>query len=263
MVNDTTRLLGLDGLVVVKVEDAMGEQPPVVHLATADEQARCCPQCATRARRVKAWATTRPRDLPVAGRSVRLRWRKRRWYSDNADCDRGSFTESVTQVPPRSRLTRRLRACAGAAVADAGRAVVQAARDHHVSWPVVSAAFTTYAEQVLPDQPAPVAALGIDEVRRGRPQWVLDETTGTWQTAVDRWHVGFVDLSGGQGLLGQVEGRTSAAVLDWLHQRPPAWREQVRFVAIDMCPAFAKAARLGRYQGFCVTEVRDKKLKPV
>ncbi|MEU4473190.1 transposase family protein [Micromonospora sp. NPDC023888] len=25
-------------------------------------------------------ATTRPRDLPVAGRPVRLRWRRRRWY---------------------------------------------------------------------------------------------------------------------------------------------------------------------------------------
>jgi transposase len=245
MVNDTTRLLGLEGLVVVKVEGELDGQGPVVHLATAEQVARCCPRCGTRARRVKAWVTTRPRDLPVAGRGVRLRWRKRRWYCDNADCDRGSFTESVAQVPPRSRLTRRLRASAGVAVADAGRTVVQAARDHRVSWPVVCAAFLAYAEQVLPDQPAPVAALGVDEVRRGRPRWVWDEATGTWQTAVDRWHVGFVDLSGGQGLLGQVEGRTSAAVLDWLHQRPPAWREQVTFVAIDMCPAFAKAARLG------------------
>jgi hypothetical protein len=47
--------------------------------------------------------------------------------------------------------------------------------------------------------------LGIDEIRRGRPRWVWDETTGAWQSAVDRWHVGFCDLSDGQGLLGQVE----------------------------------------------------------
>lgn len=112
------RLLGLDGLVIVTVEDGTNGQTPVVHLATGDEQARRCPQCATRARRVKQWVTTAPRDLPVAGRSTRLRWRKRRWYCDNTDCDRGTFTGSLPQVPPRSRLTRRLRTAAGAAVAD-------------------------------------------------------------------------------------------------------------------------------------------------
>jgi transposase len=131
-------------------------------------------------------------------------------------------------------LTTRLRASAGAAVADKGRTVVQAARDHDLSWPIVSAAFTAHAERVLPAQPEPVRVLGIDEVRRGRPRWVLDETTGTWATVVDRWHVGLVDLSGGQGLLGQVEGRNAQVVMDWLAARGQSWRAQVRYVAIDM-----------------------------
>jgi hypothetical protein len=38
VVNDTTRLLGLDGLAVVGVED--GPAGPVVHVVTADETAR-------------------------------------------------------------------------------------------------------------------------------------------------------------------------------------------------------------------------------
>jgi len=59
----------------------------------------------------------------------------------------------------------------------------------------------------------------------------------------DRWHVGFCDLSGGQGLLAQVEGRTTAAVTGWLTERPPAWREQVHAVAIDMCTVFKAAIR--------------------
>ena len=122
-------------------------------------------------------------------------------------------------MPARKRLTTRLRAAAGAAVADAGRTVVQAARDHDVSWPVVAAAFVEHAERVLPAEPEPVAVLGMDETRRGRPRRVFDEAAGVWQTVVDRWHVGFVDLSGGQGLLGQVEGRTAAAVIDGLAQR--------------------------------------------
>lgn len=242
MVNDTTRLLGLDGLVAERVElDAVGV--PVVDLSTGSEQARCCPECGQRAVRVKQWTTTRPRDLPVAGRAVRLRWRKRRWYCPTPECPRNSFTEQVEQVPARARLTTRLRQAAGAAVADGNHTIVQAARDLGLSWPVVHAAFTAHAAAVLPAEPEPVAVLGIDEVRRGKPSWSFDEVTQSWTTTVDRWHVGFVDLIGGQGLLAQVEGRTSKAVTDWLNARPAAWREQVQAVAIDMCTVFKAAVR--------------------
>ncbi|MER7009459.1 transposase family protein, partial [Dactylosporangium sp. NPDC000555] len=66
MANNTTRLLGLHGLAVVGVAD--DPDGPVVHLVTADEQARHCPDCGTRARRSKGRRVTRPRDLPVGGR---------------------------------------------------------------------------------------------------------------------------------------------------------------------------------------------------
>jgi hypothetical protein len=192
------------GLVAERVElDAAGV--PVVDLSTGCEQARCCPQCGHRAVRVKQWTTTRPRDLPVAGRPVRLRWRKRRWYCPTAACPRSAFTGQVAQVPARARLTTRLREAAGAAVADDGRTIVQSARDHGVSWPVVADAFTVHAHTVLPAEPEPVAVLGIGEVRRGKPHWPFDEAAGSWTTTADRWHVGFVDLTGGQGLLAQVE----------------------------------------------------------
>ena len=214
----------------------------MVHLATAAEVEAVCPSCRTPSSAPRGWAVTRPRDLPVGGRRPRLVWRKRRWYCDQPSCRRGSFTEAAPDIPPRKRLTGRLRAAAGAAVADRGATIVQSARDHAVSWPVVAAAFTAHAEAVLPAQPDAVAVLGIDEIRRGRPHWVADEAGG-WKTTVERWHVGFVDLSGGQGLLGQVEGRTAKVVIDWLHARPTTWRQQVRFVAIDMCTIFKAAVR--------------------
>ena len=239
MVEDTTRLLGLDGLAVVKVDD--GVDGPVVRLVTADEQARYCPDCGTWASRSKGRRVTRPRDLPVGGRRPQLLWVKRRWRCDVQACPRRSFTEAVGRVPARHRMTVRLRAAAGAAVADGGRTVVQSARDHDVSWPVVAAAFTTHATVVLPVEPDPVQVLGIDETRRGRPKWVFDQVSQAWQTSVDRWHVGMCDLSGGQGLLGQVEGRTAQVVIDWLGRRSQAWRDAVRFVAIDMCTIFKSA----------------------
>jgi transposase len=95
----------------------------------------------------------------------------------------------------------------------------------------------------LPAEPEPVAVLGIDEVRRGKPRWSWDERAASWTTTADRWHVGFVDLSGGQGLLAQVEGRTTAAVTGWLTDRPQVWRDQIGAVAIDMCTVFKAAIR--------------------
>jgi transposase len=240
MVNDTTRLLGLDGVAVMAVEDGH-DSGPVVYLETTDQRARACPQCGVNATRIKEWVTTRPRDLSVAGRMVDLRWRKRRWICDQAVCPRQSFTEQVDQLLARARITARLRAAAGAAVGDGGRTIVQSARDHGLSWPVVAAAFAAHAAAVLPAEPEPVAVLGIDETRRGRARWQYNSDRGVWEITVDRWHVGFVDVTDGQGLLGQVEGRTAQAVIDWINGRSADWRSVIRHVVIDMCTVFKSA----------------------
>src|SRR5262249_22353331 len=58
-----------------------------------------------------------------------------------------------------------------------------------------------------------------------------------------RWHVNFCDLSGEQGMLGQVEGRTADDAAYWLLSAPPAWRDRIEVVAIDMCAVFASAVR--------------------
>ncbi|MET8272465.1 hypothetical protein [Streptomyces sp. NPDC005096] len=56
--------------------------------------------------------------------------------------------------------------------------------------------------------------------------------------ARDRWHMGFTDLTGGQGLFGQADGRTAATVTDWHNARGPEWKWHVTHVAIDMCTIF-------------------------
>jgi transposase len=55
--------------------------------------------------------------------------------------------------------------------------------------------------------------------------------------------VNFCDLSGRQGMLGQVEGRTADDAAYWLLQAPPAWRDRIQVVAIDMCTVFLAAVR--------------------
>ena len=67
--------------------------------------------------------------------------------------------------------------------------------------------------------------------------------TGEYVLLADRWHTCFFDLSGDQGLLGQVEGRTADDAAYWLAQAPAAWRDAIEVVAIDMCSIYASAVR--------------------
>jgi hypothetical protein len=112
LVTDTTLLLDLDGVSVMRVErcEDGGRR---VHLATADASARACPVCGVFAPRVKGSATTRPRDLPYGERGLEFVERKRRWLCREAACPRKSFTEQIPQLPAGARLTGRLRGAAG------------------------------------------------------------------------------------------------------------------------------------------------------
>src|SRR4051812_9036167 len=85
--NSTTALLGLAGLAVGCVETGAdeGERARVVHVVTDDPAAACCPGCGTASSSPKAWATTRPKDLPYGPDPVELVWRKRRWRCHNSD----------------------------------------------------------------------------------------------------------------------------------------------------------------------------------
>jgi transposase len=113
---DATLLLGLEGLAVAQVElDDEGGR--VVHVVTDDEAAAGCPSCGVLSTSVKGHAVTRPRDVPYGQGPLRLVWHKRRWRCREAACSRGSFTESLPQVPARARLTRRLRTECGAGIA--------------------------------------------------------------------------------------------------------------------------------------------------
>jgi transposase len=108
---------------------------------------------------------------------------------------------------------------------------------------VVNAAVHAHARAALPATDPQVAALGIDEIRRGKAKWRWDASAGAWEALVDRWHVGFVDLTGGAGLLGQVEGRSAASVSAWIEGHHQTWRDAVTFVAIDLCSSFKAAIR--------------------
>ncbi|MCD5317284.1 transposase [Kineosporia babensis] len=276
---DASRLLGLEGLVVVAVsrrEDG-SRLVEVVTAPDAQEAAAACPGCAVVSVQAKEWVITRPRDVRLGAERLDLRWRKRRWYCREKRCQIRAFTECLPSVGHRSRLTSRLRAQAGDLVVDGVcSSVSAAARSCGLSWPVVMDSVREQADRAgLLEGPADaVSVLGMDEVRRGRPRWrppstqdIAPTSAGVPETVpsepvtdagptpqrgdecsrartlADRWHVGFTDITGGAGMLAQIEGRTSDDVAYWLATQTPAWRHRIQFVAIDMCTIFVSAIR--------------------
>ncbi len=237
-----SRLFALDGAEVVEV-DAEAGGSRTVWVRPAVPEAAACPGCGTVSAHVKGYVTTRPADLGCGQGQVSVVQVKRRLECREPSCPRKTFTEAAAAVPPRCRVTGRLREHAAGLVADGGRTVAQAARECGLSWPVVHAAFAARADPALAQPPSLVAHLGIDEHRRGRPRWRIDDGTGEYVLLADRWHTCFFDLSGDQGLLGQVEGRTADDAAYWLAQASPAWRDRIEVVAIDMCSIYKSAVR--------------------
>jgi transposase len=242
--SDVSRLFGLEGLAVARVVTD-GVQGRVVDLVTADETAAGCPSCGVISVSVKGRVVSRPRDLPHGPAGLSVVWHKRRWRCAETACARRSFTESLPVVPARARLTTRLRAELGSAVADSGRTVAEVAAFHRIGWPTVHRAFIDRVTPALSAPLPPVTVLGIDETRRGKQVFARDPDTGRWVVVADRWHTGFVDAAGTGGLLAQVEGRSAAAVTGWLTDQPAAWRQSITHVAIDLSASYAAAVRTG------------------
>jgi hypothetical protein len=189
----------------------------IVQLITDDPDAARCPGCRVRSTSGKDWVLTRPHDLPSGGGPVAVQWRKRQWRCRTEVCPRASFTEQVAQVPAGMRTTTRLRTALAVAVED-GRDQSEVAAWHGVSWPTVQRAVAVHGAVELAE-PEPVAAPGS-----------VGET-------------GFVDITGDQALLGQVDGRSSAAVQAWLAARTPEFRAGVEVVVIDPHAGYVAAVR--------------------
>ena len=235
-----TLLLGIPGLAVAAVAQA-DDGRTTVDVVTGpglQEQARCCPDCGMPAAKAKEMVTTTPRDIRLGDRQVRLRWRKKRWTCGNEDCARKTFTEFLPAVPPRARLTARLRTRLGEAVGDELMPAAAVARRYGVSDRTAARAFTEYADAQLADldeHPDPVEAAGIDEFRRGIPG-----PAAGGGPARSQWFTHLVDLGAG-GTLGLAQERTGEAGKTLLEDR----ESTLRYLAMDLSAPYRSAVPAG------------------
>jgi transposase len=270
MDDPTSLLFGLDEFRVVDVE-RVAEKVVQVVIETVDVVARC-PDCGAPSSRIKDRPRVQIKDLPVSGQRVLLCWRKRRLLCLDTGCPRSSFTETTTAIPPRARLTVRLREQLARAIAGSNRAVLEVAAEHDVSWHTAHSALVTAAARWLP-APPPTRVLGVDETRARRVRWLL-EPAG-WRRS-EPWLTSFVDAdtTGGRSgvLLGLAPGRSGACVRGWLAAQSAEFRAGIELVVIDPSAPYASGIRaalphahiavdhwhLVRLANEMVTEVRQR-----
>ena len=80
MQDDVSRLVGIEGMVVTGVIEIGRRLELDVELVAG---AGCCRWCGRSSLTVKERPVVRVRDLPLAGRSTVLRWRKRRFRCES------------------------------------------------------------------------------------------------------------------------------------------------------------------------------------
>ena len=107
MEDGTTLLFDLPGFRVVEcVENEIGQRHVLV---MGTKSLHACPDCGVAQAGPYDHRESTITDLPFGHRPLSVRWRKRRFVCAEPACPRRIFTETSTQVPPRHRLTLRLR----------------------------------------------------------------------------------------------------------------------------------------------------------
>lgn len=174
------------------------------------------------------------RDLPIAGRPTRLRWRKRLWRCHEPLCATKTWSERSVHILARASLTERAKTAICEQVGRDGEAVAAVARAFGVGWQTTMNAVEERGRPLV-DDPARldgVSALGLDET-------TFLKASRTHPTL---YVTGMVDVRSGR-LLDVVEKRTAAAVSTWLAARDEAWKARVDTVAIDPYQGYATALR--------------------
>ena len=188
-----------------------------------------CSSCGVRAvghgrRRVQV------RDLPIAGRPVRLVWAKRIWRCEDPDCATKTWSECHDEIASRASLTRRARIEMCRRVGQDGDSVAAVAAAFGVGW---HTAMGTVIEHGMP--------LVDDPARLGAPTALgLDETSFLRASPTRRrvMITGFVDLDR-HLLLDVAEGRSGRVVRDWLDHQSSAWRDQIAVAVVDPFRGYA------------------------
>lgn len=189
-----------------------------------------CPSCAKRAQ-VKDRPIVRYIDLPVYGAPMRLSWKKHRMACVDDECTKRSFVLTDHRIAAKNCLLTTRAAKWATRQVGSGRTVSEVAAELDCDWHTVNDAVTTYGKALLAADRKRLnktIAIGLDEtsfVKLGRYHHADFVTT-----VADVEHHQIIDL---------LPSRKYTEVAAYIDKQPPAWKERIRFGALDMSATYA------------------------
>ena len=193
------------------------------------DEARC-PACAGPAV-VKERPVATYVDLPVYGVAMRLSWRKHRMRCPDDSCPKRSWVLEDHRIAAKHCLLTTRAAKWATVQVGTGRTVSEVAGELACDWHTVNDAVTTYGK----------ALLSADRKRLNQTTAIgLDETSFVkLGTKVARDYATTVADVANHQIIDILPSRNYVDVAGWIDKQPTAWKERIRFGALDMSATYA------------------------
>ncbi len=189
-----------------------------------------CPSCGRRAR-VKERPVATYTDLPVYGVPMRLAWKKHRMRCLAPRCPRKTFVLQDHRIAAKACLLTTRAAKWATVQVGTGRTVLEVASELACDWHTVNDAVTTYGSALLEADRKRLnktTAIGLDETSFVKLDTKRQRDFAT--TVADVEHHQIIEI---------LPSRRFTDVARWLDKQPEAWKQRVRFGALDMSATYA------------------------
>jgi transposase len=189
-----------------------------------------CPTCHRRAQ-VKDRPVAHYVDLPVYGAPMSLAWKKHRMRCVDPACPTTSWVLGDHRIAAKNCLLTTRAAKWATRQVGGGRTVSEVAAELDCDWHTVNDAVIVYGEALLAADRKRLnqtSAIGLDEtsfVRLGPKKQTSYATT-------------VADVANHQ-IIDILPTRKYVDVAAWIDAQPPAWKERIRFGALDMSNVYA------------------------
>jgi transposase len=189
-----------------------------------------CPTCAGPAQ-VKERPVVHYVDLPVYGTPMSLAWKKHRMRCVNARCPKRSWVLSDHRIAAKHCLLTTRAAKWATVQVGGGRTVSEVAAELACDWHTVNDAVITYGSALLAADRKRLnktTAIGLDETSFVRATNASHSDYATTVADVENHQI--IDI---------LPTRKYVDVAGWIDKQPAAWKERIRFGALDMSATYA------------------------
>jgi transposase len=189
-----------------------------------------CPRCGTRAQ-VKERPVVHYVDLPVYGTPMSLAWKKHRMCCVDPACAKKSWVLEDHRIAAKHCLLTTRAAKWATVQVGGGRTVSEVAGELDCDWHTVNDAVLTYGEALLAADRKRLhqtTAIGLDETSFVKTEAASHAAYATTVADVENHQI--IDI---------LPTRAYVDVAGWIDKQPRAWKERIRYGALDMSATYA------------------------